>query len=131
MTRRAWPRCHRQQLSFDCPGGVGNAQLLVATYSSNQPSLSSASAPEPLPALSHACHNCNRHAANISANVGVSLSLYHGRCRCAWWPCGPDSAYQHTTSVATTQAIAADRPTPKTFPTCGAANPRNDMASAQ
>src|SRR4051794_1335920 len=124
-----WHRHHRTCVFFLFPGRTRPAQLLVATYSSNQAIFSSASAPEPVSALSHPCHNCNRHAANMSANVGVSLSLYHGRCRWAWRPYCPDSAYQHTTTVATNQAIGAARPTANPLHTCGSCNPNICLAS--
>src|SRR5580704_748086 len=110
-------------------GQTPSPQLLVATYSSNHASLALASARQPLSASSHSCHNCSRHAANMSANVGVGLSRYHGRCRCAFGPCRPAIAYQHTTREPTNHAIGPARSTDAAHHTCGSWKPSNCLAS--
>src|SRR5204863_520825 len=99
-------RLHRPLLE---PLGLTYPQflVLVATHSSSQRGFSFLSGPEALSALSQTCHNWNRHVASISANVGVSLSLYHGRCRWACVPYCPDAAYQQTNKVPTNHAIGA------------------------
>ena len=61
-------------------GPVAVAQGAVARYSSSQASFPSARSGS---LCSQFCHRCSRQQANMSANVGDTLSLYHGLCRCA------------------------------------------------
>ena len=78
-TRRSCLVCCLFRLVFPPTHRFG--QLLVAKYSSNQANFSSRCASKALSALIQYCHSCNRQAASMSANVGVCLCLYHGRCR--------------------------------------------------
>src|ERR1700737_4113028 len=103
-TRAAPCRAAFSSRSVAAPPCRSRLQEVVATYSNNQVSFSSRDSSLPFSPFSHSFHSCTRQAANMSANVGLRLWVYHGLCRCACGPSRPPSAYHNTTTEPTNQA---------------------------
>src|SRR5262245_58465670 len=94
--------------------------MAVAKYSNNHSKFSSRLEGAP---SNHSRNKLNRQQDSMSANVGETLSLYHGRCLRACSSSMPVLAYHSTTSDPTNHAIGCALSTACSLRTIGSCSP--------